>query len=207
MRNFLNQNLESIKPKYNELTAYLTALTCVVLFLSHPDFRQAYFEIITGAGAGRASIAFLALGLIAALGFLLSIIHVFTSRYKSPFEKTCMGVFVMGANGVAGFAAGIELLPSNWSILMLIPLWNIFMGAFLLYQIGVMEYAITDENASLYQVIYASIILLVVFAITYVRFHLTWAMTFSICMFYSTTVIFLITSAIKYFNIHPFAKE
>jgi hypothetical protein len=105
MRDYLNNILEWIKPKYNGLTAYLTALTCVILFLSHPKFRQIYFEILNEAQTGKAGITFTALGIIATVGLFLSIIHIFTQRKKSLFEKTCMGVFVMGANGLAGIAS------------------------------------------------------------------------------------------------------
>ncbi len=207
MREQWNRALEWLKPKYNELTTYLTALTCVILFFTHPEFRRLYFEILSGAGADRASLAFFALGLLATLGFFLSIMHVFTKRTKTDFEKTCMTAFVMGANGFAGIAAGVEMLPARWSLLALFPIWNICMGVLLLYQIGVAKDPITDENASPWEVFTGSIILVFVFVLTNSQFHLTWAMIFSICMFYSTTLIFLITWTLNYFNLRSFTKK
>jgi hypothetical protein len=56
MREFWKNIREQMKPKYHELTAYLTALACAVLFWVHPEFRATYFEILSGAGEGRASL-------------------------------------------------------------------------------------------------------------------------------------------------------
>jgi hypothetical protein len=174
-----------MKPKYNELATYLTALTCIVLFFTHSDFRLVYWEILSGAEADKASIAFTALGIMAFIGFVFSVIHVFTERKKSDFEKTCMTVFVMGANGLAGVAAGIELMPLRWSIWVLFPVWNIIMGVMLLYQIGFTDNVITDDNAAPLDVVIASIAFIFVFAIANFWFRLSWAMAFSFCMFFS----------------------
>jgi hypothetical protein len=190
-----------LTPTYNELTTYLTALTCFILFFTHPEFRQLYFEIITGAKADRASIAFIGLGLIATFGFFYSIIHVFQERGKTPFEKLCIGAFAMSANGIAGMVAGIEMLPSRLSILIVFPFWNFLMGALLLYQLGLNKFNISDDNASLSEVIWATGPLLMIFAISNIIFHLSWAMTFSICMFFSSIIIFYVKWIINYFQI------
>jgi hypothetical protein len=207
MHEYLNNIREQMKPKYHELTAYLTALTCAVLFVMHSEFRQVYFEIISGAGAdNRASFSFMALGLLATIGFFLSFIHVFIKRKKSVFEKACMGIFIMGANGMAGIMAGIEMIPLRWSIVAIIPAWNIFMGAILLYQIGLAKFDVTDENTSLFEVLIASFTMLIVFVVVDFGFRLKWAMAFSICMFYSSTILFFITWMINFIRFRTLAK-
>jgi hypothetical protein len=203
----VNKIFEWLTPKYNELTTFLTALTCFALFLFYPDFREIYFEILFGAGdSGKAAIAFIAFGLMVTMGFFFSIYHVFTLRKKTNLEKVCMGVFAMGANGIAGIAAGVEILPSRLSILMVFPLFNIFMGIFLLYQIGLAKFDVTDENAKPIEVFVAAVILSVLFAISYFWLHLTWAMTFSICMFYSSFTILFISWIMKNSNIRTSLK-
>jgi hypothetical protein len=206
MRELLNNIFEQVKPKYDEITAYLTALTCVVLFVGSPEFRQIYFEILSGAGAARASIAFMALGLIATIGFFLSFVHVFIRGKKSPFEKMCIGAFIMGTNGFAGIMAGMEMLPSRWSILVIIPIWNILMGVLLLYQLGLNTFTVSDQDTSWVEILVASITLLIVFAITDFGFRLSWAIAFSICVFYSSTVFFFFTRAFNYFRFRRYAK-
>ena len=74
---------------------------------------------------------------------------------------------------------------------MLFPIWNIVMGMVMFYQIREREFEVTDENVSLLEVSGASIVLLIVFAAN-IAFHLTWAMTFSTCMFYASSLIFLL---------------
>jgi hypothetical protein len=203
----LNRILEWLKPKYNELTTYIIALTCFVLFIFHPEFRQIYGEILLGSDAGKASLSLIALGFIGLFGFILSFVHVFVERPKSYIEKMCMGAFAMGANGLAGIAAGIEMLPAQQSILLILPVWNILMGLVSLYQIGLVKDPITDENASFWEVLVASITLLIVFAVAEFGFHFSWAMTFSLCMVYSSIITFFITWIISYFHSYPFSTK
>jgi hypothetical protein len=207
MREYLNNIAKQMKPKYDETTAYLTALACTVLFFVHPEFRKIYFEFLSGAGAvNKASLAFIAMGLIATIGFFLSFLHVFISRKKLPFEQICIGTFIMGANGFAGIMAGIEMLSSRWSIAAIIPIWNIFMGILLLYQLGLNKFDISNRNSSISEVFIASIPLIIVFAITDYDFHLSWAMALSVCVFYSSTIFFFITWTLDFVRIRLFAK-
>ncbi len=197
MRDFLSDVREQMKPKYHELTAYLTALTCALMFLTHAEFRQIYFELLNGKDVDRAIPGMLFLALIATLGFIFSLGHVFVKWQISKVEKVFMGVFILCANAFAGIAAGIEMLPSQWSWAAIIPVLNILMGIILVYQIGLQKFDISDEDASLKDVILASLSLLAVFVITNYGFDLTWTATFSICMLYASTVLFLV-SCVKY---------
>ena len=195
MREFIRSSIGLPNSKYNELFTYLTALTCVILFFTHPDFRQFLAQILKGVwGNGHIDdiIGFVVLGLIAILGFSLSLFHVFTIREKSSIEKYFMGAFAIGANSLADIEAGVEEINSVRSLLVLFPIWNIVMGIVMLIQIRFGKFTVTDENASLLEVSGHSIALLVVFAIVNVAFHVTWAMAFSICLFYSSLIMFLI---------------
>jgi hypothetical protein len=207
MREYLNNIAKQMKPKYDETTAYLTALACAVLFFVHPEFRKIYVEILSGAGAAnKASLAFIALGLIATIGFFLSFFHVFFYGEKSPFEKICIGTFIIGANGFAGIMAGVEMLSSRWSIAMIIPVWNIFMGVLLLYQLGLNKFDISDRNSSIFEVLVASITLIIVFVITDYGFHLSWAMALSVCVFYSSTIFFVVMWLLNLVRLRFFVK-
>jgi hypothetical protein len=206
MRDYWNNIVEQLRPKYDEITAYLTALTCVVLFAVYPEFRQTYFEFLLGAGAWKASIAFTALALIATIGLVLSFVHVFIKREKTWFDKGCIGAFIMGTNGFAGILAGVEMFPSGWSLLIIIPIWNILMGVLLLYQLGLNKFTISDQDTTWPEVLVASATLLIVFVVTYFGFHLSWAITFSICVFYSSTVYYFVMRAFSYYRFRRLAK-
>jgi hypothetical protein len=191
------------KPIYNELSAYLTALTCLILFFSHPNFRQEIHTLLDGSQSIKDTIGSFLIGLIAISGLSLSIFHVFSRREKSYVEKICMGIFAITANAIAAIEAGIEQLNSGDYILILFPLWNIIIGLIMLIQLRMGKYEITDENASLVEVAGISLVLLVVFALTYFTLNLSWAMTFSICMFYSSSIYFLVTWVINRYRSHP----
>jgi phosphatidylserine synthase len=187
--------------KYSELSAYLTSLTCVIIFCTHPDLRQYLSNIFDNSKEGGQIYALFIAGFIAILGFVLSIFHVFTNRQKTQVEKYLMGAFTIGATAIAGIEAAIDELNSGGSFLVLFPIWNILMGIIMLYQIRYGKFEVTDENATILEVSVGSILLFIVFAITYFTFHLSWAMAFSICMLYSTSLMFILAWIIKCRNL------
>ncbi len=199
MRGFVASVIEALRPRYSELTTYLTALTCVLLAFTYPELGPFLGHILSGAGSEELDVALAAIILvgIAAVGFVLSILHVSTKRKKAPWERTCMGVFAAGANGLAGILAGIEMLSSRSTVLTFFPLWNIAVGASLLYQIGLNRVEVTDEDAGPLHVLGASIVLLIVFAICALVWRLSWALTFSICMFYSSIFVLFVSQVTR----------
>jgi hypothetical protein len=200
MRELIKNFVGLPNTKYSELSTYLTALACAVILFTHPDFRQSLALLVQGLTAnGKITdiIGFLVLGLIVISGFVLSLYHVFTTRKKTSFEKYCMGVFAIVANAAAAVTACVEEIVSGSYILIFFPLWNILMGIVLIFRIRPGKFEVTDENASLLEVSGNSIALLAVFAITNYAFHLSWAMAFSICLFYSSFLVFLIALIFK----------
>jgi hypothetical protein len=196
MGEFLKNFFGWPKTKYSELSTYLTALACAVIFFTHPNFRQSIAQLIQGIpsqGGITDLIAFLILGFIVILGFVLSLYHVFTSREKSSFEKYLMGAFTIGANATAAITAGFEEINSGSYTLIFFPLWNILIGLALIIQIRLKKFEVSDENASLLEVAVNSIALLVVFFITNYAFRLSWAIEFSVILFFSSFLIFVIT--------------
>jgi hypothetical protein len=192
MRAYINNIFGRLVPKYHELTTFLTALTCLVLFLAYPDFRQIYFSILAGGNSPywEAAAALLALGLIVTMGFIFSFYHIVTKSRKTMAQMLSMGAFTLAANGMAGIYAGSEVFPSHFSVRMIFPLFNILMGVLQLYQIGLVRFEVTDENASFLEVFFASLLFGGLFILSYYQLHLSWAMTFSVCMFYSSTVVY-----------------
>jgi hypothetical protein len=201
MRELLNNFSQQMKPRFPEITAYLIALTCCWLFVFHAKLRQTLFIIFSGFGS--MSPFFIGLGLAVTLGLLLSLVHAFIQRKKSAFEKFFMGWFVMGTSGVASFAVGIEMLPSRSSIMMILPIWNILIGLLMLFQMGFQKYDVDDEDASPWEVFGTTVILVVILLLADLGIRLSWAMTLSICIFYSTTIVFFATWIVNYFNIQP----
>ena len=108
MRRQIISVLEIFKPRYSELAAFLTALTCVVVAVTYPETFELLSEFLSGGGSGEVKIVFASILFVAfaMVVFVLSIFHVSTNRQKAPWEQTLMGVFVLSANGFAGVFSG-----------------------------------------------------------------------------------------------------
>jgi hypothetical protein len=112
-----------------------------------------------------------------------------------------MGWSILGISSVATFLVGTEMLPSRSSIVTILVTWNILMSIVLLMQMGSQKYEISDEEASFAEVIVTTLILVAILLVSDVYLHLSWALTLSICIFYSTSIVFITNWVINYFNL------
>ncbi len=127
--------------------------------------------------------------LITVVGIGLSIWHVFIHREKDNVEKWFMGAFAIFVSGLAGVLATMELLPDNWSILLVFPIWNYLWGLLLMDRLAVPHEAITDDDATLIEVAVATIVLGLTFYIARFIFHYSWSIIFSMCMSISSIIL------------------
>ncbi len=183
---------------------YQSTLVCILLLVAYPELRRAYTQILHEEVLG--GWIFL-MSILAVLGMIFSIRHVFTSRKKESWENQWMGAFALAVNGLAGIAAGIEIFPGQWSWMALFPIWNILYGVILLYQIGFAENVVTEDNVSLLEVGIATVSLLVVFAIAKYGFRLSWATIFSVCMVYSSVITFTVSWFTAWFGSYSYRKS
>ena len=187
------------KPRFNELASFQLAIICIVSLSAYPDLRLALGKVLqdtTGVGAWA-----LAMGLIMFIGLALSVLHVFVSWKKTAWEKSFMGAFALAIFGLGGIAAGIEMLPAKWSVLTILTIWNIVYGVILFYKIGFAEITlIDDENALWLEVVIATVLLLLVFAVADYVLHLSWAFTVSMCLTFVSAATTPIIWAVQRFN-------
>jgi hypothetical protein len=199
MQEFWNSLVQQMKPRFHEISTYLIALSFCWLFIFHSELRQGYYLLFTGFET--MSPYFLALGLIVTAGLLLSLIHVFIKRKKLAFEKAIMGWSILGISSVASFLVGTEMLPSRSSIVTVLVTWNILMSIVLLMQMGSQKYEVSDDEASFAEVIVTTVILVAILLVSDLYLRFSWAMTLSICTFYSTSIVFITTWVINYFDL------
>jgi hypothetical protein len=199
MNEFWGSLSQQLKPKLHEITAYLIACSCCWLFISHAKLRQALYIIFSGFESN--SPFFITIGLVATAGLLLSLVHAFIQRKKSQPEKILMGWFVMGVSGMSSFVLGLDMLGSHSTTLLILPVWNILTGLFMLTQMEMQKYEMSDDNASIGVVFGTTVLLVIILFLTDFGLHLSWALTLSICIFYATTIVFLSTWIVKYFEI------
>lgn len=199
MREFWKSLAQQLKPRFHEITTYLIALSFCWLFVFHPELRQGYYLLFTGFET--MSPFFLAVGLIVTAGLLLSLIHAFVKRKKLALERAIMGWSILGISSVASFLVGTEMLPSRSSFVTILVTWNILMSVVLLIQMGSQKYEISDDEASFAEVIATTLILLIILVVSDLYLRLSWPMTLSICIFYSTLIVFITSWAINYYNL------
>jgi hypothetical protein len=199
MEEFWNALSQQMKPRFHEISMYLIALSFCWLFLFHPELRRGFFIFFSGFES--MSPFFVFLGLVVTGGLLLSLIHVFIKRKKLAFEKSIMGWSVLGISSASSFLAGTEMLTSRSSVMAILVAWNILMSVLMLFQMGMQKYDVSDEDASFAEVFVTTVVLLVTLLFADLYFHLSWAMTLSICIFYSTAVVFIVTWIVNYFDL------
>lgn len=200
----LNSIREHIRPRFNELACFLTALVCVLALLTHSSALIQFFSITEDPAQKKTPIVLILLwGLLASVGLALSLYHVFTRRRKSAFEKTWMAVFVLLANGVAGLAAGLDILPAGRSLWwMLLPLWNTLTGLFTIYVIGLVDLrkVIADEDVEGYETLLGAALLLAAFFAADLGLMMPWNMTFSLCVSLAPWLAFGLLKFRPFFN-------
>ena len=174
-------------PRYNELALFLMSFAFVLLFFTHADLRAASYKPLSGNFRMRVLIA---LGLFV-LGIMFSLYHVFTAREKTEGEKAVMLFFAAIVSGLSGVAAGLHILKEAHGILIVFPIWNIINSALLLllYRLEYIdESSIVDDNATAFQVISGSMVVVATLIVCRFVFKMYWAITFSICVTYASNL-------------------
>ena len=189
-------------PKYTETSLFLTALTFTLLYLADDGIRDT-LESFAFHGFDVRAIIFL---LIFFAGLLYSFYYALSDKKTPEFARTCMLIFVVFTNFGVGAYSGLYVLQSAEGYLAIFPLMNL-VNAFLLiimFRAKIIdETCLSNENASRPEILVGSAALLVIFAFSHYIMHNYWALTFSICLAYSTMInefftrIFFQTSATK----------
>jgi DNA-directed RNA polymerase subunit RPC12/RpoP len=174
-------------PIYDELSLFLMAATLILLYATNPPMREQIYKWIASKDAHIFFWFLVFMG-----GLCLSICHVFTTKKKTDIEKWVMLIFAVLANAGTGIIAGIYVIKNsavrNW--LLVFPIWNIINGVLLLLMLRfriIDEECISDRKATLVQIILGLIAVLAIFIFCNYVFKLYWAITFSICIVYTTS--------------------
>jgi len=178
-------------PTYDELSLFLMAVTLIVLYLANSHMRNQIDTFFVKAAEINAWMLFAPLVLFLAT-ICLCIYHVFTTREKTVFEKRVMMCFAVLTNLVTGTIAAVYTLTnavaSDW--LLVFPIWNIINGVLILLMVSlgiIDEECISDRDATLVQIILGLVAVLIIFVFCNYVFKLYWAITFSICIIYTTS--------------------
>lgn len=172
--------------RFDDLTLFSLSFAFVLLlWMNLGEMKVNLFVLILLPRIGL----FLALAM---LGMVLSLVSIFVRHEKYEFEKWLMLLFALLVTTGTGVYSGIVMLKEGIHWLIIFPLWNIVNSLILLcaFDVGLVNTgSITNEKASLFQVIFsvASITLLMILCERI--FHLHWALTYSIAVSYTMSVL------------------
>jgi hypothetical protein len=175
-------------PVYDELSLFLMAATFILLSATNATMQEQLYKRITAINDLRVYL----LSVIFLGGVVLSLYHVFTTREKTNYEKVVMLFFAVAANASTGIISGWYVLKNSdvndWQLVF--PVWNIINGVILLLMLRLKiidEECISDRDANATEVVISMVAVLIIFAICNYVFKLYWAITFSICIIYTTS--------------------
>jgi hypothetical protein len=137
----------------------------------------------------------LAFFLIFNFGLLISFIllyRLFTKRNEPDFIDNIMMVLAVLINAIAGIIAGIYVVGSatsfNW--LIAFPIWNIINCVLLILMLFfnlIDENCIVESKVTPMRIILSIVSILIIFIFCNYVFKLYWAITYSICIIYTTS--------------------
>ena len=176
-------------PRYDELTLFLMSVSFAVVMVFDAGVR----ETVRSMPMARFQwdlYPFYTILLLFVSGMVFSVVHVFTTRKKTGFEKTAMLYFAVIANAVAGLLAGAYLLRESQGVLAIFPLWNMFdaLALLLMYWTeAVDENAVLDDNACP-KAAAAGALAVAVLYLACRSLGLHWAVSFSVCVTFSANI-------------------
>jgi DNA-directed RNA polymerase subunit RPC12/RpoP len=176
-------------PTYDESSLFLMAMTLILLYVGNSQMRGQINYFLTHV---RDLSIFLLVVFLLLAGLVLCLYHVFTRREKTRPEKVVMMLFAVLTNAGTGIISGWYVIKNtiapNW--LLVFPIWNMINGVFMLLMLRLKvidEECISERKASLIQIILGLVAVLTIFIFCNYVFKLYWAITFSICIVYTTS--------------------
>lgn len=175
-------------PTYDELSLFLMAVTLILLYAANAPMREQIYKSMTKVHDVR----LYAVAVLFLCGLCLSIYHIFTTRERTDFEKKIMLLFAVLTNAGTGIFSAWYVIKNSavndW--LLVFPIWNIVNSVLMLLMLRIEiinEECISDRDATMAQVAIGLTSVLIMFIFCNFVFHLYWAITFSICIIYTTS--------------------
>ena len=172
-------------PKYTEVSLFLTALTFVLIYLSNSEAARA----VTGFATidPRTFLLFI----LFLLGLIFSFYYAVSDKETPRFAKVCMLMFIMLTNlGVALFAF-VSISREVHDYYIIFPALNVINAVVILVMFRaeiVDERCISNENARPVELLIGGTAVLILFLISQYILKNYWAITFSVCLSYSSII-------------------
>jgi len=184
---FYKESFGFLVPTYDKLSLFLMVVTLILLYLTN---KKMIIEDVIGLVRRPSDDPVDIIRLMYLAYVPLCLFIIFLSSKRTDFKKGLMVLFVLTVNAFTGIMAGIYMMKGTAGWLLVFPIWNIINGVLLLLMLRfnvIDEECISDRKATLVQIILGLIAVLVIFILCNYVFKLYWAITFSICIVYTTS--------------------
>jgi DNA-directed RNA polymerase subunit RPC12/RpoP len=184
---FYKESFGFLVPTYDKLSLFLMVVTLILVYLTN---KKMIIEEVIGLVRRPSDGPVDVIRPLYLSYVLLCLFIIFISRERTDFKKGLMVLFVVTVNAFTGIMAGIYMMKGTAGWLLVFPVWNIINGVLLLLMLRfnvIDEECISDREATLVQIILGLIAVLVIFILCNYVFKLYWAITFSICIVYTTS--------------------
>ena len=179
-------------PTYDSLSVFLMAITWIPFLFTNPKTQSRLLTLLISFPTQHHVLNMLIAGLVFFAVIGLCFYMVLSGRDKTDLEKQVMAVFAVITTIVIAYAYWIYLKKSHiivdWRIIF--PLWNVFNARILVHMLfsGIInEECVSDRRATPLQFFLGLTAVITIFLFCNYNFKLHWAITFSICIAYTTS--------------------
>jgi hypothetical protein len=172
-------------PRYTEVSLFLTALTFTLIYAANNEAPRAVTGLATISPA-----AFL-LFIVFLLGLIFSVYYALSDKETPGFAKVCMLMFVILANFGAALFAFASISREANGYYLIFPALNLINAVMLLLMFRggmVNEECVSNENAKPIDLFIGTASVFVLFLISQYILKNYWAITFSVCLSYSSAI-------------------
>jgi len=173
-----------IVPKYSQITLFLVSIIFILFYLLNFDFREEFFDFFIKRANPGVIFIFTAI--------ILSIYNTFKNRIISQIEKYLILFGIIFTNLFIALFAGLYVLEEAQGWLAIFPSLNMINAFLLLFlcRAGLMnEKSIGDEQAKKEEIVIGIFFVTLILLISQYVFNHYWAITFSICLLYATSLV------------------
>lgn len=185
-------------PTYDKLSLLLMVITLILLFTANSQMREQVF-VLAQRDLSREllksfypEVHYLRQFYFLFLFFIITLPFQVFFKSNASFAKKVILFFAVLINALTGIIAGVHAVRntsvSNW--LLIFPIWNIincFLLLLMLFFNLIDEDCISERKATPFRIIFGLVSILIIFTLCNYVFKMHWAITFSICIVYTTS--------------------
>jgi DNA-directed RNA polymerase subunit RPC12/RpoP len=181
-------------PKYDKLSLFLMAITFVILAVINSTVQKDILQIIKiGLGGSETGALIIILVTMSFAGMGLSLYYMFSNKEAGDTEKKLMVTFAAVISAVTAGLASYHILKfgSISGILLIFPIWNLINAVLILMMLYlkiINRNCIIERKISFFRVVFSLTLSIIILLLCECIFKMYWAVTFSICMVYTTSI-------------------